>query len=156
MVAGVELSDLNWIAIAAAMASNIVLGFLWYSPMLPTGKIWMRGNKIPPDHKPKPAEMVKGLILMVIGTFLLMFVFMHNFIANRDAFGIDQTPVNKEYNLSLMEGFTGGFFTWLGFFVPVLLGSVGWENKPWSLFLVNAGYWFVALVAAGLIYASFV
>jgi fluoride ion exporter CrcB/FEX len=156
MAPGVEFGDLKWIAIAAAMASNIVLGFLWYSQKTPTGRLWMKHMGFPKDHKPKPGEMMRAMILMVIGTFLLMFVLQHNFIAYRDAYGIDQMPVNKEYDLSMMDGFMGGFFTWLGFFVPVQLGSISWEGKPWSLFFVNAGYYLVSLVAARLIYAAFV
>jgi hypothetical protein len=36
-----------------------------------------------------------------------------------------------------------------GFYVPVLLSGVAWENKSWKLFGINAGYYFTALLAGG-------
>lgn len=149
MAQGVQLSDLNWIAILAAMASNIVLGFLWYSPKLPTGKIWMRAMKIPADLKPTPKQMVLSLVLMLIGTFLLMFVLQHVFLAFRDSYQLD----GRTTGLSIMDGVMGAVFTWVGFFVPLHLTSVAWEGKPWSLFFVNATYYLVTLLIAGIIFA---
>lgn len=151
MANGVELGDLDWLTILLAIVANIVIGFLWYSPMAPTGKAWMRGNKIDPNVKPGGAAMAKGMVLMVVGAFLLMFVFQHNVIANRDAFDLD--VAGEGYDLSYGQGATGAFFTWLGFFVPVVWAAQAWENKPWSLFFVSAGYHFVALMIAGLLFA---
>lgn len=151
MAAGVEFSDLNWIALLAAMVASVVLGFLWYSPKLPTGRIWMRDMKLPLDHKPTPKQMATGMTLMVIGTFLLMFVLMHVFVAFRDAYRLDGERLD---GIDLMDGFQGAFFTWLGFFVPVGFSSVAWEGRPWSLFFVNTSYHFVNLLVAGLVFAS--
>lgn len=50
-------------------------------------------------------------------------------------------------------GFYAAFFTWIGFFVPLLLAGVAWENKSWKLFGINAAYYFTALLAAGMILA---
>jgi hypothetical protein len=51
------------------------------------------------------------------------------------------------------DGFYSAFFTWIGFYVPLLLSGVAWENKSWKLFGINAGYYFTALLAAGMILA---
>jgi hypothetical protein len=146
---GVELSDINWLAVLAGMAINIVLGFLWYSPKMPTGKIWMRGAGHRPDFKPDPKAMAVSMVLMVVGTFLLMFVLFHTFVAYRDAYALDE----QGYDLSVMDGLMGGFFVWLGFFLPVNLGAVSWENKPWSYFFVNTLYYLVTLLIVGLVFA---
>ena len=150
MVPGVELTDVNWIAVVIAMVVNIVLGFLWYSPKLPTGKIWMRGVGLSEDHKPTPKQLGVAMTLMVLGSFFMMFVFHHTNLAYRDAYRLDEAA----YSLTILDGVMGAVFTWLGFYVPVLWGSVAWENKPWSLFFVNAGYYLVTLLIAGVIYVS--
>lgn len=40
-----------------------------------------------------------------------------------------------------------GFWCWAGFVAPVMLGTVLWDQKPFSLFLINAGYWFASFMA---------
>jgi hypothetical protein len=59
---------LNYWAILTAMAASIVLGFLWCGPIL--GKAWMKETGMSPDHKPDPKVMRRGMILMLIGSFL--------------------------------------------------------------------------------------
>jgi hypothetical protein len=157
MAAGVEFGDLNWLAIAIAVVVNMILGFLWYSPKMPTGKIWMRDMKIPADAKPTPGQMAKGLILMIVGSFLVMFVFAHTVVAYNDSYRLDCTGEGEpagcdgpgEWDLTIMDGLMGGFFTWIGFFVPLLWSAQAWEGKPWSLFFVNAAYYLVTLLIAG-------
>jgi len=60
--------QLNYWAILAAVAASMVIGFLWYGPIL--GKAWMKEMGRPADHKPAPKVMQRGMILMVIGSFL--------------------------------------------------------------------------------------
>ena len=151
MAAGVEFSDLNWIALGIGMLVNIVLGFLWYAPKMPTGRIWMRDMKFPADMKPTGKQMAVSVTLMAIGTFLLMFVLMHVFVAFRDAYTLDDASITE---IRMADGLMGGFFTWLGFFLPVNLSSVAWEAKPWSLFFVNTTYYLVTLLIVGAIFAS--
>jgi hypothetical protein len=148
-----NFDELNWLAIAIAIVVNMGLGFLWYSPKTPTGKVWMRDQGMDPDAPPKPTggQMAKGLILMVIGSFLMFFVFAHNFWVYEDAYRNAGTGGDPEYDLSVMDGVFGALFTWLGFFVPVMFSSVAWENKSWALFFVNSGYYLVSLLVAGIL-----
>src|SRR2546427_10691067 len=53
----------------------MVLGFLWYGPIL--GKAWMKEMGIPAGSKPDPKVMRRGLILMAIGSLLTVFVLAH-------------------------------------------------------------------------------
>jgi hypothetical protein len=151
-----SFSDLNWLAIGIAIVVNMLLGFLWYSPKMPTGKAWMRAQGMDPNVRMKPTsgQMAKGLVLMVVGSFLLFFVFAHNFWVYQDAYRNAATGGDPGYDLSVMDGVWGALFTWLGFFVPVLWSSVAWENKPWSFFFVNAGYYLVTLLIAGILLAT--
>lgn len=149
MAAGVELSDISWLAVGAAMLFNIVLGFLWYNPKLPTGRIWVLETGMDVDAKPSGRAMAMTMGLMLVGVFLTMFVLAHVVVAFRDAYLLDDAT----YQLSWADGLMGGFFTWLGFYLPVQLNGVAFERKSWSLTMVNAGYYLVALLAAGLILA---
>jgi len=149
---GVEFTDLNWIALVLAMIASIILGFLWYAPFSPTGKVWMKAMNFPSDFKPPRNKMIVAYVLMLLGSFFMFFVFQHTFIAYWDAYRFD----DAEYQVSVIDGLMGAFFTWLGFIVPLHFSQVTWEGKPWSLFFVNVSYYLVSLTIAGVIYAYMV
>jgi len=137
---------LNYWAILVAMAASIVLGFLWYGPIF--GKAWMKEMGMAPDQKPNPKVMRRGMILMVIGSFLTTFVLAHTGEVWRPSVwkaGADGSAA--------FYGFSNGFWTWIGFYVPLLLGAVAWENKSWKLFGINAAYYFVMLQLVAMILA---
>jgi hypothetical protein len=50
-------------------------------------------------------------------------------------------------------GFFNGFFAWIGFFVPMLLGTVAWEGRTWGLFGLNAANHFLTLQIIAMILA---
>ena len=56
---------LNYYAIAAAAASSIVIGFIWYGPLF--GTAWMKEMGVAPDFKPDPSLMQRSLLLMTVG-----------------------------------------------------------------------------------------
>ena len=147
--AAINFGDLNWLGLFLAVVANLVIGFVWYLPSMPTGKAWMAALGMSADTKPTQAQMMRGLVLMLIGAFLLMFVFAHTNMVYEDAFRNTATGGTAGYELTAMDGLVGAFFVWLGFFVPVQLNAVAWEGKPWSLFFVNAGYYLVTLLVAG-------
>jgi hypothetical protein len=138
---------LNYLAILAAMVANFVLGFLWYGPLF--GKTWLKEMGLPTDCKPEPGSMTKPLIFMVISSFLMMFVLACTVLVWRPSFWNA-----GEDGPSAAYGFFAGFFSWLGFILPVLLGQVGWEKRSWKLFFINIGYYFISLQIGGVILAS--
>ncbi len=152
MTPGVELSDLNgmWLAIVLAMVFNFFLGFVWYAKFTPMGRLWMTEMKLDPDVKPAPGVMMRGMVLMIVGSFLTFFVLAHITVAYHDSYMLDEPA----YKLTLMDGVMAGACIWLGFFVPLLWGGVAWEGKSWKLFFVNAGYHLIALVVGGILLVS--
>ncbi len=123
-----------------------MFGFLWYGPLF--GKTWAREMKFPPDFKPTNAQMTRAMILMVVGAFLTAFVLVHStevWRASAWKAGADKP--------AWQYGFFGGFFTWLGFYVPLLFSGVAWEGKSWKLFAINAIHYLVALQVVGAILA---
>jgi hypothetical protein len=102
----------------------------------------------PPDFKPEPKIFARALILQIIGSFLVAYVLAHSVQVWRPSvWNVGTDMPNASY------GFFAGFFTWLGFYIPLLFGSVAWEGKSWKLFTLNAAYYFLALQAVGMILA---
>lgn len=134
--------NINFVAILVAVVANFILGFLWYTPLF--GKAWAKEMGFNSDRKPTGGEMAKGMILMVIGNFFLAFVFAHNIAA------WSYVPGTSEMSpfASIMNSVV---FTWLGFYLPVDVGVVAWEQKSWKLFGINTSYHFMMLLVASVI-----
>lgn len=137
-----EEMHINMMAILVTVVATFVLGFLWYTPLF--GKAWAKEMGVDTSVKPPPGALAKGMIFMVIGNFFLAYVFAHNIAA------WSFVPGTKE--MSVMSNvMSSTVFTWLGFYLPVDLGTVAWEKKSWKLFGINTGYHFMMLLVASLI-----
>src|SRR5260370_35284703 len=64
-----HMHELNWLAILVAAISTIVVGFLWYSPLL-FAKPWMREMGYDPNDKAKVQEMQKSAGPAYGGSFI--------------------------------------------------------------------------------------
>jgi uncharacterized protein DUF1761 len=133
-------ASVNWVGVLAGIVILVVLGFLWYGPMTPMGKAWMKAMNVPEGAKPAPGEMEKGLVLMLVGSFLMAYV-IGLLVAHLSV------PVP-----TVSDGVMIGTFAWLGFIVPLQLGRVAWEKGSWSLFAVNAAYYLVSFVVIGAVF----
>lgn len=135
---------ISYTAILVAVVANFILGFLWYTPLF--GKAWAKEMGFDMSVKPKPGDMARGMIFMVIGNFLMAYVFAHNNAAWSFVPGMDQMGAAG----SILNA---AVFTWLGFYLPVDIGVVTWEQKTWKLFWINTGYhFFMVLTAAVILY----
>jgi hypothetical protein len=133
---------INMIAILVAVVANFILGFVWYTPLF--GKAWAKENGFDTSIKPVGGEIAKGMIFMIIGNFLMAYVFAHNIAAWNYVPGMSETSAMARIMQSAI-------FTWLGFYVPVDLSAVAWEKKSWKLFAINTGYHLMMLLVASLI-----
>ena len=145
--------DINWLGMLAAIVFSMILGFIWYSPKTPMGKLWLRGQGLDPGNMPKVpgGKMAQSMLIMVVGSFLTWFVFAHTFAVYLDSFRNAATGGDATYKFTAMDGVMGGVFTWLGFFLPLNLGAVAWENKSWGYALNNALYYLIMLVVGALL-----
>lgn len=137
-----EDMNINYIAILVAVVANFVLGFVWYTPLF--GRAWAKEMGFDTNIKPTSGEMARGMIIMVIGNFLMAYVFAHNNAAWSYVPGMKEMPAAA----SIMNATV---FTWLGFYLPVDIGAVTWERKSWKLFGINTGYHFMMLLVAAVI-----
>ncbi|TAK04765.1 DUF1761 domain-containing protein [Patescibacteria group bacterium] len=134
---------INYVAVLAAAVASIVLGFLWYGPIF--GKPWMKMMGFTKDSMDaaKKKGMVKSYLLMSIGSLVMAYVLAHSLVF--------ASAYTKTVGVS--AGLMVGFWSWLGFVAPVKMGDQLWGGKPWMLFVIEAGYYFVSLCAMGVILA---
>ena len=138
--------NISMIAVLVAVAANFVFGAIWYMPLF--GKAWAKEMKFDPNGpKPPSSVMIRGMAIMVIGNFLMAFVFAHNIaVWNPVTWGQAADP-----KWGSQAACMAAFFTWLGFYLPQDLGRIAWESASWKLFFINAVYHFLSLLIAALI-----
>jgi hypothetical protein len=137
---------INFAAIATAVIASFVFGWLWYGPLF--GRTWGRLMGMRMDARPDSKVMLRGMALSLVGAFLTAYVLVHSTNVWRPSLwgaGNDQ----PDY----VYGFFSGFFTWLGFYVPMLLTQIAWENRSWKLFALNAAYHLLNLQLVAMILA---
>jgi hypothetical protein len=130
-----------WSVLVAAIATMVV-GFLWYSPLL-FARPWMVLMGYDPEDKAKLEEMRKGAGKMYGFSFLASLV-----SAGVLAKIIAITTVN-----SALYGMKVGFAVWLGFVTTVQLTSVLFARQPAKLYLINTGYQLACYLVMGAILA---
>ena len=126
--------EVNWLALFIGAVLNIVLGMVWYSPML-FGKSWMTlmGMK---EMKPDPKNLgAMFLIALAIGYILAHFV-----------------VYTSAYSFGL--GMQTGLWAGLGMTALPMASSTFPAGSSWKLWAINAGYWVVALMLMGGIIAA--
>ncbi len=129
--------SVNYLAVVVAAVVSIIIGSLWYSPLL-FGNVWMRLQRFTKKDmdKAKQKGMVKSYIMASIGSLVTAFVL---------GYLIDM--IGKD----VYTGILLALLAWLGFIVTTSLGSVLWEGKPVSLYVLNILFHLVNLVVMGLI-----
>jgi len=129
--------EVTFFPILAAGIVSAVIGFVWYHPRV-FGSAWMRMSNITP-------EMVeRGKKRMPLYAF---FAFLASMLAAyvMNYFGIAWGVYDWIGAVEL------GIWSWIGFVAPAMLGQVLWEQKPFSLYLINVGYWLVSFVAMAIV-----
>jgi hypothetical protein len=130
-----------WSVLVAAVATMVV-GFLWYSPLL-FARPWMVLMGYDPNDKAKLAEMQQGAGKMYGLSFVASLV-----SAAVLAKIIAITTVN-----SALYGMKVGSAVWLGFVATVQLTGVLFAKQPTKLYLINTGYQLVCYLVMGAILA---
>ncbi len=119
-----------WAALLAAL-SYMVIGALWYSPLL-FGKVWLKETKI-------SQKEMNGYGRAIVGSFICGFIMsylMGYFIA-------------ATHSTTVFYGAQIGFFIWLGFIATTRALGVLYSGHSWRLFFIDAGYLLVAALTIG-------
>jgi hypothetical protein len=134
------MHSLNWFAILVAAVSSMILGFLWYSPLL-FAKAWTREMGYDLNDKAKMDEMRKSAgaayagssVASLLSAFTLALI-LHGMRAE-----------------SLHFGVMASFHIWLGFVATVQFTGALFAKQSMKLFAINTGYQLVCYLVMGAI-----
>ena len=128
--------DVNYWAVLVSAIVAMVIGAIWYSPML-FAKAWMEdtGKKNMDPNQGATA----GYVAAFVGNLVMAYIMTH-FISYANA-----TTVSM--------GLMTGFWIWLGFVATGTMMNYIFEGRPWRLFWINTGMQLVILAVTGAILA---
>ena len=135
--------DVNLWSVLVAAVATMVVGFLWYSPML-FARPWMVAMGYDPDDKAKMQEMQKSAGKS----------YAHLFCRQPGVgFRSGQRSSTSRPSIRALYGMKVGFAIWLGFVTTVQLTAKLFGNQSTKLYLINTGYQLVCYLAMGAILA---
>lgn len=135
-----QFHHINLLAVLVAGIATMVVGFLWYSPLL-FAKPWMREMGYDPNDKAGVEEMRKGAGPAYAGSFVaglvsafVLALLLHWMRAD-----------------SVRVGLNTGFHVWLGFVATVQFTGALFTKQSMKLFTINTGYQLVCYLVMGAI-----
>jgi len=137
-----ELHHLNWLAIFVSAVATMILGFVWYSPLL-FAKPWTREMGYDLNDKAKMDEMRKSAGPAYAGSFVASLISATTVALFFHALRVE----------SLHVGFMASFHIWLGFVATVQFTGALFSKQSMKLFAINTGYQLVCYLATGAILA---
>lgn len=125
---------MNWVAIIAATVVQVVLGALWFSPVLFL-KPWvaLRVDKTPLSGTASPLLYVITTVGALISAITLDWI------------------IGLAHANSLAGGAIIGLFVGIGLVAPALLSDNLFNERPFKLYLIVTGFPVVALLVTGAI-----
>ncbi|MBP9710809.1 MAG: DUF1761 domain-containing protein [Candidatus Pacebacteria bacterium] len=130
----------NYMAVVACAIAAMIIGYVWYGPLF--GKKWAHMSGVSLERMQKGGG--KSYAIMFVGSLITAYTLSHVL-----AFATTYMQTS-----GVSAGISSGFWMWLGFVAPVMLGTVLWEGKPWKLWAINSGYYLVVLCTMGVILTS--
>lgn len=136
----------NYLAVLACGIAAMPIGFLWFGPLF--GRPWARAMGMERATAPAGAAMARSMGLYLGGSLLIAFVLAHSLAVWRaSSWGLGPDAANWVYAIN------GALWTWLGFFLPLQLGRVAWEQRGWTLVAINGSFDLVRLLVFSVILA---
>lgn len=129
---------MNWTAMAIAAAARVILGMIWYSPIL-FGPSFMHLTGC--SEGEMKARLPTAILSDVVGALVMTFILAH--------------AVYYAGAISWQTGLAVGLFNWLGFVAVTHFALVMYEKRPFKLFLINNGYQALSLATMGAILGAF-
>ncbi len=128
---------LNLVPVVIAGVINMVLGALWYSPLV-VGKLWMRSmGKTDEELKQEfsSTSMAFTYIVNTVASLLFAYVLAHL---------IKFSQIN-----TFSQGVMIGFWVWLGFVVTTVIPGYMYESKPKMLYFLFIIYQLISITLMG-------
>ena len=125
---------MNWVAIIVATVVQMALGFLWFSPVLFL-KPWMamRPDKNPPSGNASPLLYVITAVGALVTALTLDWI------------------ISLAHATTIAGGAIIGLYGGLGLVAPAILSDNLFNERPFKLYLIVAGFPVVGLLLSGAI-----
>ncbi len=127
---------INYLAVLIAAAVRVVVGAIWYSPVI-FGPAFMRLAQC--SEAEMKARLPRAVISDVIGSLIMAFILVH--------------AVHYAGATTWLTGVAVGLLNWFGFIAVTHFALVMYEKRPFRLFLINNGYQALALAIMGAVLA---
>lgn len=131
------MPNINLLGVVIAGVIGMAVGFSWYGPIF--GKLWVKlmGFTKEDMEEAQKKSMILSYALGLLGQFITAYALSILVASSFQYFGgFSYSPI---------------LWIWLGIIVPIQMGAVLWERKPWALFALNCAYYLVQLLAMGLV-----
>lgn len=136
--------SVNYLAVVLAAVAFMILGFLWYSPIL-FAKPWMRLKGYSADElKREQSKMGPLYGVSFLMALLTAYVLYHIMAFSQSYYDYPE----------LMTGLTSAFWVWLGFIFPTQVTSQIFGEKKWKLLAIDTGYQLAGVLIMGIVLAS--
>ena len=135
-----QILGIRVLPVVVAAVACMILGFLWYSPVL-FAKPWMILMGYDPNDKAKLAEMQKNAgpsYAMSLVASILSAIVLGKILEVADV-------------RTALYGMEIGLAIWLGIVTTVQFTGALFSKQPFKLYLINTGYQAVCYVAMGAI-----
>ena len=129
---------INYWAVLVSGVVCMVIGSLWYSPLL-FAKLWCKSAGVT-ESDMKGANMGQAYVLMFLGSLVMSWTLAH--LIAYAGMG------------TVTGGAVMGIVIWGGFMLTSSLASPLFERRSWMLYVINNLYHLVQLVAVGAILGS--
>lgn len=129
---------IHYPAVFVAAVIQFVVGAGWYTAFSGT---WMADNGLTMEM----GQHLSGgqIAFMYIGSFVafaLVYYVMAHFVGYMKA-------------TTVIAGAQAGFWAWLGYVATSLGVNVLYTMRPFSLWLIDGGYWLISMLAGGILLA---
>lgn len=133
----IEYSVFHYLAILVAAVVKMFLGSVWYNPNF-LGKKWAE------VHKFEESTLHAGA-LQYLGAFLNSLVM---------AWALGSILIFFEVT-TISSALCLGFWIWLGFIATTQFSGVLWAKKPFTAYLIDAGFFLVGILAMSVVFGIF-
>lgn len=132
-----DMIEVTFFPVLAAGIVAVLIGWVWYHPKV-FGSAWMRMSGVTPEmaergKKRMPLMALIGLLAAMLAAWVMNYVGI--------LLGV----------YDIVGAVVLGFWCWVGFVAPTMLGIVLWEQKPLQLYFINSLYWLVTFVAIAVV-----
>lgn len=131
---------MHYLPVIAAALSTLVVGGLWYSPLL-FAVPWSKGVGLDMNDPALMAEMKKTMWMHYLFAVVAAAVTAYTFTIFRGPLGVD----------SAVAGIRMGVLCWAGFVAPVKFVDAMFGKRGQKILLIEGGYHLVTFVVMGAI-----